>query len=144
MKILSLFLVIVFLLSCTTIAQEKSNPLEGMTWELTSGEWSRGDTTFTFPNSPYDRYILIFGKTHYSSVGQDTSRNVSSSQVGTYSIDEDNITFTAEMYSYYADIGKPFTWKYQIEGDQLIFKATDFHFVGHDWKELHEVYKRID
>ena len=124
MKFLSLFLVFVFLLSCTTSAQEKKNPLAGTTWELTSGKWSREDTTFTFPNSPYDQQIVVYGKTHFNLIGQDTSRNVSDALSATYTIDGENYTTIPKMHDIYAAIGKPFNLKFKIEGDQLIFKAA--------------------
>lgn len=141
MKFLSLFLVFVFVLSSSTSAQEKKNPLEG-TWELVSGEWSREDTTFTSPNSPYERTIVIHGKTHWTYVSQDTSRKAFSSQLGTYTVDGDNLTLTFEMCGSYEDIGKSINFKFQIEGDQVITKGG-YRYGGYDWK-VHQVWKRID
>jgi hypothetical protein len=144
MKYLSTILLFIFLIGCTTTVQEKENPLEGTTWERTSGKWSREDTTFTFPNSPYDQCILIYGKTHFANVIQDTSRKVLSSVLATYSVDGDNLTYTFEMCRSYEDIGKSINMKFQIEGDQLILKAKGYRYFGYDWKEAHLVYKKID
>ena len=144
MKILSLFLVFVFVLSSTVSAQEKKNPLEGTTWELTSAKNSREDTTWTFPNSQHDRCIMIFGKTHFSQVQQDTSRDDWGFVSGTYTIDGENLTITLEMWPNYEDIGKTYNWKFPIEGNQGILKGTDSRFGGYDWKEVYQVYKRID
>ena len=142
-----ILILFVFLLGCKArmdVEVEKSNPLAGTTWELTSGKWSSEDTTFTFPNSTYDRMVVIYGKTHYAVVGQDTSRKSSHFGVGTYSIDDDNLTFTSEMCRSYEEIGKSINLKFQIESDQFILKAKDYRYLGYEWKELHEVYKRID
>jgi len=143
MKLLSTILIFVFLLSFTTSAQEKKNPIEG-TCELTSANWEREDTTFTSPASPYDRVIVIYGKTHWAYVGQDTSRNVFMSLSGTYSVDGDNYTVTLKMAPNYKDIGTSFTHKFQIEGDQLTVISKDYHFGGYKWKGFDQVWKRID
>jgi hypothetical protein len=126
MKSLSIIVVFVFLLSCSPGAQEKKNPLEGTTWELVSGKWEREDTTFKFPNSLYDREIVVYGKTHFNLVSQDTSRNVSYGFSATYTIDGDNYTITPKMTDIYEAIGKPFNLKLKIEGDQLaVWKRID-------------------
>ena len=142
MKILSLILVIVFVFNCSTFAQEKKNPLAGTTWEMISGKWEREDTTFTFPKSPHDERIIIFGKSHYGIAWQDTSRDYSWPVLAKYTVDGDNFTATFKMASYYPYIGSSFTPKYQIEGNKLIVKLTDYHFGGYKWKELHEVWSR--
>ena len=144
MKILSTFLVVVFLLSCTTIEQEKKNPLEGTTWELTSGKWVREDSTLTFPNSPHDQAIIIFGKTHYSLVAQDTSRDYNWFILAKYTVDGDNLTPTFKMAINYKEIGSSFTGKIQIDVDQLIIEATDYNIGDYKWKNYREVWKRID
>jgi len=144
MKFLSIFLVFVFLLSCTTSAQENKNPLAGTTWELTSGKWSREDTTFTFPASPYDQTIIVYGKTHFNLVAQDTSRNVSELLSATYTIDGNNYNFTIKMHPIYEAIGTSVRLKLEIEGDQLIKKAAGIHAYGYEWKEWHSVWKKID
>ena len=144
MKFLSTILIFVFLLSCTTSAQEKKNPLAGTTWDLTSMKNVREDTTTTFPNSPSDQAIMIFGKTHYSFVHQDTSRDANSGSSFTYKVDGDNFTAIPQMYNALEAIGKPVKLKFKIEGDQLFFEATDWHFGGHDYKSFHQVWKRID
>jgi len=143
MKFLSIFLVFVFVFSSSTFAQEKKNPLAGTTWELTSGKWSSEDTTLVYPNTPYDRTIMIYGKTHWTHVRQDTSRKVSSSSSGTYSVDGDNLTVTLEMSRSYGDIGKSVDYKFQIEGNQQIIEAKSIRYNGHDWKS-DQVWKRID
>ena len=144
MKFLSIFLVFVFLLSCTTSAQEKENPFAGTTWELTSGKWSNEDTTLIFPNSPFDREIGVYGKTHFNLVHQDTSRNVSWGFSAIYTIDGDNYTIIPKMSDTYEAIGKPYNLKFKIEGDQLFIEAAGVHAFGYEWKEWHAVWKRID
>ena len=140
----------VFLLVCKEkmdVELEKSNPLEGTTWELTSGKWVREDTTFIFPNSPYEKRIIIFGKTHYNIVSQDTSLDLSFFASAKYTIDGDNLIPTFKMFSYYETIGNSFTPnppKFQIKDNQLIVKAADYQLGGNYWKELYEVHKRID
>jgi hypothetical protein len=144
MKSLSIFLVFIFLLITTTSAQEKKNPLEGTTWEFISLKNVREDTTFTAPNSPYEQAIMIFGKTHYSVVHKDTSRDFSSSSSYTYNVDGDNITLIVKMHEIYETIGKTFNLKFKIEGDQLIINFTDLNFGGYHYKSGHHVWKRID
>jgi hypothetical protein len=144
MKFLSIFLILVFLLSCTASAQEKKNPFAGSTWELISAKYEREDTTFIFPNSSYEQAIMIFGETYYNIVQQDTSRNVNLYVSCTYNVDGDNFTLTPKMHHVYEGIGKTFNLKFKIEGDQLIYKATDWHFGGYVWKAFHQEWKRID
>jgi hypothetical protein len=145
MKYLSIILLFVFLLGCKMdVDIEKEIPLAGTTWEQTSGKASTEDTTFTFPESPYDRCIMIFGKTHWILVRQDTSRKFIDSQSGTYTVDGENVTVAIEMITTYEDIGKTVNWKFQINGDQVIFKATGYRAIGYDWKEVHQAWKRID
>ena len=134
----------VFFLSSTVGAQEKMNPLEGTTWEKVSGEATFGDSTFTSPQSNYDRAIIVYGKTHFAYVGQDTSRKSSNSFAGTYIYKGDRCTYTLTMYPYYEDIGHSFTLKVQIEGDKMVITGADLHFYGRDWKTYREVYKRLD
>ena len=130
MKILSTFLIFVFLLSGTTSAQETKNPLEGTTWELTSLTNVREDTTFTFPESPYDQYIGIFGQTYWIIVHQDTSREVIDGFSYTYNIGGDNINLVPKMHPVYDIIDKPYSLKFKIEGDQLIIHFTDLQLAG--------------
>jgi hypothetical protein len=143
MKILNVFLIFIFLLSCTTTEQEIKNPFERTTWELTSGKWVREDTTLSFPDSPYDQDIMIFGKTHFSIVGQDTSRKTSYVESGKYSIEGDNFNFAIEMHFDYDEIGKSNVYKFETEGDQLIFKRKGYRYGGYNYKEGYEVWSRM-
>ena len=142
---LSLFICLLGCKAKMDVELEKSNPLAGTTWELSSGKWLREDTTFTRPTSPYDQAIMIYGKTHWTYVSQDTSlRKFITSMSGTYSVDGDNMTHTLEICGSYEDIGKSFNYKFKIDGNQLILKIKEYRFFGYDWKEAHQVWKRID
>jgi hypothetical protein len=140
MKFLSIFLVFIFLLSCTTSAQEKANPLAGTTWKLISGKWATEDTTVTFPNSPYHQQILIYGKTHFNLVSQDTSRDYSFSCSATYTIDGDNYTATYNMFSNYVGLGKTFNLKFQIDPWEqwLIIKFILFEKGGYHHENFYQ------
>jgi len=142
MKLLSTFLIIVLLLSCMTFAQDKMNPLEGTTWELTSGKWVREDTTFIFPTSPYHQEILIYGNTHWAYVSQDTSLEHDNAILGTYSVDGDNVTQIYKMAPGYKDIGSTLIYKFQIKRDQLILKTEDYYWAGYKWKGFDHVWSR--
>jgi hypothetical protein len=87
---------------------------------------------------------VIYGKTHWAYVNQDTSRKVFIATVGTYNVDGDNTTHFVKMASNYDDIGTSFNMKFQIEGDQVTFKATEYHFGGYKWIGFDQVWKRID
>jgi hypothetical protein len=130
--------------SRATKAQEKKNPLAGTTWELTSLTNVREDTTFTFPETPYDKYIGIFGQTFWIFVHQDTSRDVNDGFSYTYNIDADNINLVPKIHPLYDIIDKPYSLKFKTEGDQFITHFTDLQFAGDLWKSGHHVWKRID
>jgi hypothetical protein len=127
-----------------TKAQEKKNPLAGTTWEGISLK-AIGDTTFTFPNSPYDRVVLLYGKRHFAIVQQDTSREESHFVVGTYDYYGDSISNTIMMYPNYEDIGRSFPDnKIQIEDDKMVLSTENLHYYGQDFKTYREEWKRID
>ncbi len=147
MKFLSLFLVFVFLLSSSTIAQEKKNPIEG-TWELVSGKWSDPDTTYLFPITDSGRQIKMISRTHFVWMSQDTSRkDVYGFGGGKYTLDGDKYTEHIEIFYDPRGIGKSLTFKMRVEGDTLIQSGTmPFKKLGlADYDlETYEVYKRID
>jgi predicted secreted protein len=142
MKLLSTFFIVVFLLTFTTSAQDKKNPLEGTTWELTSGEWVREDTTLTFPNTPSDQAIIIFGKTHYGLVAQDTSRDFSWFVLSEYALGGNSFTTNFKMVTDERAIGTSFTPTFQIEGDQLTIEAKDYTAGVYKMKNYREVWNR--
>jgi hypothetical protein len=129
--------------SRTTKAQDEKNPLEGTTWEGISLEVV-GDTTFTFPNSPYGRSVLLYGKRHYAVVVQDTSLKSSHFVIGTYNYNGDSISYTIMMYPNYEDIGFSHSYKVQNEDDKMVITGENLHYYGHDFKTYREEWKRID
>jgi len=143
MKILCVILILVFILSFSTSAQETKNPLAGTTWELTSGTWVREDTTITSPSSSSDQAIIIFGKTHYCLVAQDTSRDFSWFVLAKYTVDGNKFTTTFKMVSDPTVIGTSFTPVFQIEGDQLIIEASDYYTGAYKMKNYREVWSRM-
>ena len=147
MKFLSIFLVFVFLLSCTTIAQEKKNPIEG-TWEMVSSKWSDPDTTNLWPVTDYDRQIKKISRTHFVWISQDTSREgVYGFGGGKYTLDGDKYTEHIEIFYDPTWIGKSLTFTMKVEGDTLIQSGTvplkKLGLADYD-AETYEVYKRID
>lgn len=149
MKFLSIFLVFVFLLSSTVIAQEKKNPLEG-TWELVSGKATWADTSETYPETDDWRMIKIISKKHFVFVNQDTSGEGSSGfGGGTYSLEGDSYTEHIEFFAppYLDFIGKSFSFKSEVKGDQWIMSGTmplkKMGLAENDM-EIYEVYKRLD
>jgi len=98
MKILSVILIFVFLLGCTTNVQEKKNPIEG-TWEMISAKQSNTDTTYLFPETDYQRNIKIFSRTYFVWINQDTSRqDVYGCGGGKYTLNGDNSTEHIEFF----------------------------------------------
>jgi hypothetical protein len=147
MKFLSLFLVFVFLLSCTTSAQEKKNPIEG-TWELVSAKWTSPDTTSFFPITDHDRQIKMISRSHFVWISQDTSRkDVYGFGGGKYTLDGDKYTEHIEMFLSPEWIGKSVTFKMKVEGDTLIqsgkMPLKKLGLADYDL-ETYEVYKRTD
>ena len=147
MKILSLFLIFVFLFGCTTSAVEKKNPIEG-TWELVSSKWSSPDTTSTYPDTDYYRMIKMINKTHFIFVNQDTSvENSYYYGGGKYTLDGDKYTEHLEFFKEPEWIGKSITFTMKVEGDTLIqsgiYPAKKFGLGDYD-SDIYEVYKRID
>jgi hypothetical protein len=147
MKFLSLFLVFVFLLSCSTSVQEKKNPIEG-TWEMISGKYSTPDTTTLFPVSDHERMIKIISKKHFVFVNQDTSRkDYYGFGGGKYTLDGDNYTEHLELFSYPNWIGESVTFTMKVKGDTLIqsgiLPIKKWGFGEYD-QDLYEVYIRLD
>jgi hypothetical protein len=150
MKFLSLFLVFVFLISCTTSAQEKKNPIEG-TWELVSGKWSTPDTTMLWPTTDSGRQIKMISRTHHVWIYQDTSQTDGYGfGAGKYTLDGDKYTEHIEFWGGAIQknlIGKSLTFTMKVEGDKLIqsgiFPYKEFGVYEYDL-DLLEVYKRLD
>jgi hypothetical protein len=147
MKFLSLFLIFVFLLSCTVSAQEKKNPIEG-TWEMVSGKWSWPDTTDLFPDTDNHRFIKMISRTHFVWIMQDTSRkDIYGFGGGKYTLDGDKYTEHIEMLKSPDMIGKSVTFKMKVKGDTLIQSGTVSNKklgLGDSDVEFYEVYKRHD
>jgi len=148
MKLLSIFLVFVFLLNCTTSAQEKKNPIEG-TWELVSGKWSNPDTTYLFSVTDSGRQIKMISRTHHVWIRQDTSQQDGDAfGGGKYTLEGEKYTEHIEFWTNQIDlIGKSITFTMKVEGDKLIqsgiFPWKEFELGEYD-VDLYEVYKRID
>ena len=145
-QLICILILFLFLLGCKAkmdVEVEKSNPLEGTTWEAISLKVT-GDTIITLPQSSYERTILLYGKTHYAVVSQDTSLKDSHYEVGTYICKGDSLTYTLLIFPYYEDIGKSFKNNFQIEGNKLVVTGENLHYYGKDWKTYREEWKRID
>ncbi len=140
---------IIYLFGCTPTTTEKINPLEG-TWELVSGKSTWADTSVTYPETDDWRMIKIISKKHFVFVNQDTSREESFGfGGGTYSLEGDSYTEHIEFFaSPYLDfIGKSFSFKSEVKGDQWIMSGTmplkKMGLAENDM-DIYEVYKRID
>jgi len=147
MKLLSTFLIVVFLLSDTTSAQEKKNPLAGTTWKMVSAEYSWGDSTLIHPTSKFHKGISMWGKTYSLATWQDTSKQ-STFYVGhMYTIEDDEVIFKIAFWPDPRFIGRTFELKYEITENELIFSGIipekKWGLGDHDMK-VHEVWKRID
>ena len=147
MKLLSIFLILVFLFGCTTTTVEEKNPIEG-TWELIYAKSSNTDTTYLFPVTDYERNIKMISRTHFVWIAQDTSReDIYGFGGGKYTLDGDNYTEYFEMFVNPALVGKSITFKVEVKGDTLIQSGTvplkKFGFADYDGED-YEVYKRID
>ena len=142
MKFLSIFLVLVFLLSNTTSAQEKKNPIEG-TWEMISAKASMLDTTFLYPVTDYSRQIKMISRTHFVCIYQDTSRKDEYGFAGgKYTLDGDKYTEHIEMSKPPDMIGESGTFTMKVEDDTFIQSGT-VSLKSFD-VETYEVYKRLD
>jgi hypothetical protein len=147
MKFLSFFLVFVFLFSCTTNVQEKKNPIEG-TWELVSGKMTWADSSISYPYSEYHRMIKIISKKHFVFINQDTTlEEYSDFGGGTYSLEGDIYTEHIEFFSSSDFIGKSFSFKSEVKGNQWTMSGS-FPLkkmgLGEYDVDLYEVYKRLD
>lgn len=147
MKFLSIFLVLVFLLSCMPSAQEKKNPIEG-TWEMISAKWSDPDTTIIWPDTDSGRQIKMISNKHFVFVNQDIIREgFYGFGGGKYTLDGDNYTEHLELFRYSNWIGKSITFTMKVKGDTLIqsgiLPIKKWGFGPYD-QELYEVYIRLD
>ena len=147
MKFLSMFLIFVFLLSCSTIAQEKKHPLEG-TWEQISAKWTSPDTTTFNLATDNERNLLVFSRTHTMWIYQDTSQTDGYGfGGGKYTLEGENYTEYLEIYYDPKMIGKSVNYTWKVKGDTL--KVSGIHpykkwGLGEYDLQLDEVYKRID
>ena len=143
-------ILLVFLLGCKAkmdMEIEKSNPLEGTTWEMVSAKYTWGDSTLICPMSEFHQGLEIWGKTHVVGVWQDTS-GLDSAFVGhMYTIKDDTVIFKIKFHYISKFVGHSFKLKYEFKEDQLIFSGI---FPEKKWKlgtndmELYEVWKKID
>jgi len=147
MKFLSIFLVFVFLLSCTTSAQEKKNPLEG-TWKPIISDLILADTTIKESSIELSGHAKIINKTHFATLFNGSTIQPSFFNGGKYDITEG--TYTEHIEYWLSDttttyIGRSFTFESKIEGDQWTISGP-IETTGESlppWK-VYEVYKRID
>ena len=104
-------LVFVLLLGGTTSAQEKKNQLEG-TWVLSSGDFAGA--------------LKIINKTHFATVSQDTSKQRSHFNAGTYSLSGDTYTENIEFFSAFPElIGNSVSYKIKIEGNRFTISPLE-------------------
>ena len=92
--------------------------------------------------------IKIISKKHFVFVNQDTSGEGSSGfGGGTYSLEGDSYTEHIEFFASPDIIGKSFTFKSEVKGDQWIMSGTfplkEMGLAEYD-TEIYEVYKRLD
>ena len=147
MKLLSIFLIFVFLLSSTVNAQEKKNAFEG-TWEWVSSEYTKGDSTDIGPKNKFQKGLGIYGKTHALAIWQDKNNQDNNFfVVHQYTIESDSIIFKILFWPDPIFIGRTFKYKYEIKENEYIISgvlpAKKWGLQKHDWIGR-EVWRRID
>ncbi len=111
MKVTFLLIIVISFICLVSCAAEKDNPLEG-TWVLSSGEFTGA--------------LKIINKTHFATVSQDTSKQRSHFNAGTYSLSGDTYTENIEFFSILTDlIGDSFSYKIKIEGNRFTMSPLE-------------------
>lgn len=138
-KILSYIslIIVITTFSCTTqqpVEQEEKKTLEGA-WELVSGEYTRGDTTFTLSEDtyPFIKAYKFLSKTRWAVLTQDTSQNVFRAVTGPYRLTDDTYVEYFEIIENIESIGDSAVFEYTLEDDKWIISS--------DW--LKEEWKRV-
>jgi len=118
---ISIILVVGFFISC---ASRQNNPVEG-TWQLVDGRFVDEDTTVTYPMSPDEKRMKIIGKTHFATLWQDTTQNISGFNGGTYTFEDGMYTEQLSFFSSIDWIGIQSIFLAEIEGDRLLLTPSN-------------------
>ena len=90
---------------------------------MDSGNYTFSDTSMTISGNTNLKSIKIYGDTRYSLVTQNEVEEYFSAHSGLYLLEGDEYT---EMFKIHKDpdmIGKYATFKYQINGNQLVISS---------------------
>jgi len=143
MRVKFLSITVILFICLFSYAAENNNQLEG-TWELISGKIILSVKTIDTTPGEFERVIKIINKTHFATIGQDTSKQESYFNAGNYSLSENVYTENLELFSKISLIGSSLSYKIKIEGDQLTMSGP-LKKKGEEepgW-QLHEVWKKI-
>ena len=103
-------------------------------WEFVSGNYTFSDTSLTISGNTNLKSIKIYGNNHYSLVSQNELEEYFSAHSGLYLLEGDKYIETFKIHKDPDMIGKSATFKYQINGNQLVI-SSDY---------LKEVWKKIE
>ena len=129
MRRVTLILFGVFLFSCTT---QNEKDLNGV-WKFVSGNYTFSDTSMTISGNTNLKSIKIYGDTRYSLVTQNEVEEYFSAHSGLYLLEGDEYT---DMFKIHKDpdmIGKYATFKYQINGNQLVISSE---YLKEVWEKI--------
>jgi len=143
MKILSTFLIFVFLLTCTLSAQEKKNPIEG-TWELILKKAVYPDTTMTFDISGL-RELKIISGSHFVFVMQSADgKEFIGAGGGRYTYEDNTYTEKFEFSSFLETlpIGKSFKFSARFEGDKFFQTGRLKDDTGYEFR-MENTFRRL-
>jgi len=143
MKTLSIFLVFVFLVSSTVIAQEQKNPIEG-TWELILKTASNPDTTVTLDISN-QRELKIITASHFVFVMQSADgTEFIGGGGGRYTYEDNTYTETYDFSSFLESlpIGKSIEFSARFEGDKFYQTGMLKDNSGAEYK-MENIFRRV-
>ena len=117
----AILLGLLLVLSSPSFASE-TDQLQGA-WELVRAEYRSGDSVMVLPASPHDHRMKIISKSHFATVGQDTTNEDSNVfNGGTYTLNGDFYTETHQYFSWTESIGRSISFKIEFKNDTFIIR----------------------
>jgi len=139
-----MIIAILFSLCINTTSLFAQAPLEG-TWQATYLEFNTPDTTYKSSGDDASSQVKVINQTHFATISQGEDKQSSMFNGGKYELTKDTYTEHLEYFSNPKQIGKSYTFKSKLNGDEWEITGP----IAKDGEEpttwkVHEIYKRIE
>ena len=136
-SMISFIILGIAMFSCTTqqtVEQEEKDTLEGV-WKLVSGEWTMGDTIYTFPEGDFSgmKSYKHLGEINWANIGQDTASDMFYAHAGIYRVTEDTYVEYFDIHNNIKSIGDSAVFKFTLDGDKWTI-STDW--LKEEWRRI--------